>query len=151
MPDERAKIEVDQDESTEYPDDGMSIGFLGSTQPCDGDKVSLRLLQMFSGSTACKHHVRSARTISEIYSPPRFTAELRRCRNQQVLPGFALDLTVLDSDDGQAWDFSRKSKRDKAFRMVLREKPYLLIGSLTCTAFSTWQAFNHSKTDPERM
>ena len=151
MPDEHAAIDVDQEGPTEDPDDGMSIGFLGSMQPCDADRVSLRLLQMLGSSTTSKRPVRSARTISEIYSPPRVTAELRRCRNQQVLPGFALDLTVLDPDDGQAWDFSRKSKRDKALRMVLREKPYLLIGSPMCTAFSTWQALNQSRTDPERM
>lgn len=123
MPDEHAAIDVDQEGPTDDPDDGMSIGFLGSMQPCDADRVSLRLLQMLGSSTTSKRPVRSARTISEIYSPPRVTAELRRCRNQQVLPGFALDLTVLDPDDGQAWDFSRKSKRDKAVRMVLREKP----------------------------
>ena len=51
-------------------------------------------------------------------------------------------LTLLDPDDGQAWDFSRKSKRDKAPRMMFKEKPYLFIGSPMCTAFSTWQAFN---------
>ena len=43
MPDARANIEVDQDESSEDIDDGMGIGFLGSMQPCDGDKVLLRL------------------------------------------------------------------------------------------------------------
>ena len=57
MPDEHAAIEVDQDGPTEDPDDGMSIGFLGSMQPCDADKVSLRLPQMLGCSTTSKHHV----------------------------------------------------------------------------------------------
>ena len=54
MPDERANIEVDQAESTEDPDDGMSIGFLGSMQTCDGDKVSL-LMQMLGSSARSNH------------------------------------------------------------------------------------------------
>ena len=141
MTGEHTNSEVDDDEPTEDPDDGMSIGFLGSMQFRDGDKVSLRLFHMLGSSTRSKSSDRSTRTISEIDFAPRVTAELRRCINQHVLLGFALDLTFLDPDDGQAWDFSRKSKRDKAFRMVFWEKPYLFIGSPMCTAFSTWHVF----------
>ena len=71
--------------------------------------------------------------VSEIYSPPRLTA---MCKSMGLNPGFALDLTVLDPDDGMPWDFTLKSKRDKARQKVIREKPILLVGSPMCTVFS---------------
>ena len=54
-------------------------------------------------------------------------------------------------DDGQAWDFSWKTKRDKAFRMVPKGKPYLRISSPMYTVFSTWQAFIQSMINPEKI
>ena len=92
--------------------------------------------------------------VSEIYSPPRITQELkiRRSKFRNLAPGLAFDLTVKDPDDGQPWDFSLKSKRDKARRILQESKPILLIGSPMCTAFSTWQRINWAKTDrPEEM
>ena len=85
-----------------------------------------------------------------MYSPPRVAAELRRTGNKHLLPGFALDLTVVDPEDGLPWDFSKSGKREKARQMRRRQKPYLLIGSPACTAFTTWQALNESKSkDPD--
>jgi len=50
------------------------------------------------------------------------------------------------------WDFSRPEKRDKARRMVREQKPYVLIGSPECRAFSTWQALNAAKSmDPDKL
>ena len=37
------------------------------------------------------------------------------------MPGFALDITVADSDDGLPWDFNMNAKREKA-RMVFRRQ-----------------------------
>jgi hypothetical protein len=72
------------------------------------------------------------RIVSEVYSPPRITKMIRDSRNRHMLPGYALDLATVDPDDGLPWDFSRKSKRNKA-RMILREqRPYMLIGSHQC-------------------
>ena len=71
-------------------------------------------------------------------------------KHKHLLPGFALDLTVVDPEDGLPWDFSKSGKREKARQMRRRQKPYLLIGSPACTAFTTWQALNEAKsTDPE--
>ena len=96
----------------------------------------------------------SKHIISEIYSPPRITQELksRRRRFGNLAPGLSLDLTVRDPDDGQPWDFSLKSKRNKACRLLQASKPILFIGSPMCTAFSTWQRFNWARTErPEEM
>jgi hypothetical protein len=86
------------------------------------------------------------RIVSEVYSPPRVTAEAKKGRHPHIVPGFAFDLTVNDPDDGQPWDFSIKAKRDKARAKFNRQKPYMLIGSPSCTEFSTWMALNEAKS-----
>ena len=84
-----------------------------------------------------------------MYSPPRVTAEIIRSKNKHVLLGFALDLTVLDPDDGMPWDFLIASKREKARAMRRTQQPYMLIGSPECTQFSQIQALNMARsTDP---
>ena len=70
-------------------------------------------------------------------------------KHRHLLPGFSLDLTVVDPDDNLPWDFSKPGKREKARQMRRRQKPYMLIGSPMCTAFSTLQALNRAKgSDP---
>ena len=43
--------------------------------------------------------------ISEVYSPPRVTADIKRSQNEFLTPGVAFDIAVMDSDDGKPWDF----------------------------------------------
>ena len=52
---------------------------------------------------------------------------------------------MTDPDDGQPWDFCCREKREKARAIRRRTRPFLLIGSPECTAFSTWQYLNESK------
>ena len=85
-------------------------------------------------------------------SPPRITAELKKHPRRHLLPGFALDLTVIDPEDGEPWDFCRPEKREKARQLRRRQKPFLLIGSPACTSFTTWQYLNEAKSkDAEEM
>ena len=67
---------------------------------------------------------------------------IRDSKSRHVMPGYAMDLTTVDPDDGLPWDFSRKSKRNKARRMLREQRPYLVIGSPQCKEFSTWQYLN---------
>ena len=60
------------------------------------------------------------------------------------MPGFALDLSGNDAE-GNAWDFTRADMREKAKALVMREKPFVLIGSPPCTAFSSWQHINAAR------
>ena len=91
-------------------------------------------------------------SVSEVYSPPRITLELRKQRRSPLSPGLALDLTVNDPDDGKPWDFSLLAKRIKARRLLQQARPILLIGSPMCTAFSAWQQLNYAKSqDQEKM
>ena len=84
--------------------------------------------------------------MSEIYWPPRVTAEIKRGGFKHLSAGLALDLTVSDPEDGQPWDFSWRSERENARQFVRASQPILLIGSPTCTAFSTWQRLNDARS-----
>ena len=84
------------------------------------------------------------RMIAEIYSAPRVTKAMKLMPSLELVPGFALDLSGED-EKGHAWDFTRADMREKAKALVLREKPYVLIGSPPCTAFSSWQHLNAAR------
>ena len=84
------------------------------------------------------------RMVSEIYSAPRVTKAMKMMPGLELIPGFALDLSGSD-ENGDAWDFTRADMREKAKALVLREKPYVLIGSPPCTAFSSWQHLNAAR------
>ena len=135
--------DAQEERHEENGDVGMDVDFLDVMQ----DPVSTTLMEQLgyvkSEAMYSKH------IVSEVYSPPRITQELksRRRRFENLAPGLALDLIIRDPDDGQHWDFSLKSKRDKARRLLQESKPVLLIGSPMCTAFSTWQRLNWARTE----
>jgi hypothetical protein len=134
-------------------DNGESMGYIGSLEPSLEDTVSELLLQQLgSYGRSYRREARASctRILSEIYSPPRVTAELKRDKKKfkHILPGFALDLTVSDPVDGQPWDFSRPVKQERARKLLREQRPYMLIGSPCCTDCSTWQALNEA-TSPD--
>ena len=53
-----------------------------------------------------------------------------------------MDMTVVDPEDGNPWDFNIKEKRDKAKEIIRSKKSLLLILSPMCTAFSSMQGKN---------
>ena len=69
------------------------------------------------------------RIVSEVYSPPRVTAMLRRMTDHGLTPGLALDLTTCDPEDGTPWDFDIAEKREKALKLLRAQKPLFVIGS----------------------
>ena len=90
-----------------------------------------------------KHHV------SEIYSPPRIT---KMARKMGLAAGWALDLTEVDPDDNEPWDFSKKEKRDKAMCKLKQDEPLMLIVSPMCGPFSQLQSlFNYPKQEHEHV
>ena len=93
-----------------------AMGFIGSLEPSADDCISELLLQQLgSYGRRYRRETRASctRIVSEMYSPPRVTAELKRSKKRfrHVLPGFAFDLTVSDPADGQPWDFTKKIKQ----------------------------------------
>ena len=83
------------------------------------------------------------RFISEIYSPPRITEELKRGKYSGIFePGLALDLTTNDPTDGLPWDFDIRERREEAKRLVQTRRSLLLIGIPMCAAFRQLQTLN---------
>jgi hypothetical protein len=135
-------------------DGDVSMDFIGSLEPSTDDFVSSMLLAQLGslGRSYKREARRSARVlVSEIYSPPRVTALIRRAKMRHIMPGFALDLTVTDPHDGRPWDFSLPEKRDRAKTILKQQRPYCLIGSPMCTKFSTWQALNAAKCSDKNL
>ena len=111
--------------------------------------MSLFLLMQLGHGRGYRRERRQAhrRIVSEIFSPPRITQHLSQFPRDDLAPGFALDLTVTDPDDGLPWDFNCAKKRAKARRLLQIQRPLFLFASPCCTAWCTWQALNEARYD----
>ena len=81
--------------------------------------------------------------IVELYSPPRVTSEAATLPGLSLAGGSTFDLRA--DANGRSWDFRLESDRRKARAQIAREKPFLVIGSPPCTAFSILQALNKKR------
>ena len=148
---------MDQDSTGDLDDTDM--GFVGSLEPSFHDSVTSMLLSQLGHTSYTKSQSygrekrrANKRIISEIYSPPRITAELRKRSHKYLVAGLAMDLTVNDPMDDMPWDFSKPEKRERAREKLRSQKPYLLVGSPECTQFCTWQNLNAQKyNSPEQV
>ena len=114
------------------------------------DQQIMSVIQALGGNAGIYKRERKAAiraVVSEIDSLPRVTAAAKLLPERKIIPGFALDLTVADSD-GRLWDFDDVVMRDRARERLLRERPMLLVGSPMCTAPSTWQRIHNKIRDP---
>ena len=89
--------------------------------------------------------------VVELYSPPRIVQEagLRTYGGRRLRPGWSLDLTVDDPETGKPWDLSDGKIRNKVMKLINEGKPYMVIMSPMCTAFSQIQAINKDRRDPQ--
>ena len=52
--------------------------------------------------------------------------------------------------NGKSWDFLKAEDRKKARYEIMKEKPYIVIGSPPCTGYSNFNVnINYGKMDPE--
>ena len=110
-----------EDVDMHFVGDSEAHDFLGSIEPSVDDHISqLLLAQMGSPGGSYRRDSASAarRFVSEIYSPPRVTALIRQLKSRHVMPGYAFDITTVDPEDGEPWDFSRPETRQRA-RMLM--------------------------------
>ena len=56
------------------------------------------------------------------------------------MPGSSMDLTT-------GWDFTKSEDRKKAWKQIIEEQPFMIIGSPPCTLFSVLQAINTKKME----
>ena len=115
------------------------------------DDPDCQLMIMSLGAEVGPHRrerrTAARRMVSEVYSPPRVTRAISAMPSCGLVPGFALDLTCSDPDDGEPWDFDRSDKRSKARQLLRDQKPLVLVGSPMCTAWCTWQRLNALRRD----
>ena len=103
-----------QDVEMEFCGELNLMSEVGQLEPSFNDHVSEHLLnQLGSVGKSFRREARDAgkKIGSEIYSPPRVTDLIRRIKSRHLLPGLALDLTVVDPEDGLPWDFTKSHKR----------------------------------------
>ena len=67
--------------------------------------------------------------IMEVFSPERVATAAEKYR---LIPGASLDLTT-------GWDLSKEDVQEKAWEVVYRDNPFVIIGSPPCTLYSTLQ------------
>ena len=141
------------EEMVQDKDEDDDMGDVSNVNPsglAKDDDCMLMLMHLGVEQKSFKREHKKAmrRIVSEIYSPPRVTKMLSKMKGHPLAPGFALDITCYDPDDGQPWDFDLAEKRTKARRLLHETKPLFLIGSPMCTAWCTWQRINRLKRDP---
>lgn len=81
------------------------------------------------------------------YSPPRVA---QMAREMGFRRGCGFDFTTHDPD-GRALDFNSEEMCNRAARLVLRDRPMLLIGNLMCTVYSSMNQINHARMSPEEV
>ena len=83
----------------------------------------------------------------EVFSPPRVT---QICGAYGPAAGEAFDLKSVDPDDGKPWDLHNSAKKKKVLKIIREKRPWLLIGSPCCAAFSVLQNLTKGKGDLEK-
>ena len=85
-------------------------------------------------------------SVSEIFSPPRVAAAATR---HGLIPGWSLDLTIVDEETGLPWDLSCPKAQAKVRRMLHNDEPVMVMACPPCGAFSSWMHVNYSKMSEE--
>ena len=68
--------------------------------------------------------------VVELYNPPRVTMELARLPRLSLVGGSTFDSRA--DANGPSWDFRLLEHRRQAGAQIVREKPYLVVGSPPC-------------------
>jgi hypothetical protein len=104
-------------------------------------------------NNATKLFERKGPDIVEISTQPRLCQEVagRSFGGTTLKPGFSLDLTMNDPATGEPWDLSRQTVQSRVLRLIRDVKPFCVIGSPPCTAFSPLQEISRAKRNPKVM
>lgn len=92
----------------------------------------------------------AGKKVSELFSPPRVNRELRKSpAGGGITAGTSFDM-IMDTESGESWDFRLPQDRRRCWQRLEAEKPWLVIGSPPCTAFSALNiGLNFPKMDPK--
>ena len=114
----------------------QSLRRLASTMPPDLRHEVDDLLRLYAQNGV--PDASAARAVAELYSPPRVTSELKRLRRRvpgmKLVPGATFDLE--EDENGVAYDALTAVDRQRIRDRVIRDKPFLVVGSPKCTDYS---------------
>ena len=116
-------------------DGDMEMGLISETEMMD-------IMMLYSN----EGNVHGGGHVSEVYSPPRVAPLAAKYGLEQ---GYSLDLTTF-GDDGQPYDFDKRSHRRRARQLLREKRPGLLICSPMCTAFSSLMHLNRERMGEKR-
>ena len=71
--------------------------------------------------------------VTELFSPPRVTEEMRRVPNLMFEGGETYDL--FQDKNGKAWDFRKAADRKQVRAEIMEQKPWMVIGSPSLHSF----------------
>ena len=75
--------------------------------------------------------------IVELFSPPRINEKIDRMSSKKgIVAGTSFDL-IVDKRTGETWNFLKPEDRRRCWNRLEEERPWVVIGSPPCTAFST--------------
>ena len=91
--------------------------------------------------------------VVEIFSQPRLCQKStgRSFGGTTLRPGFSLDLTMDGPATGQPWDLGKPAVQSRVIKFVRDVKPFCVVGSPPCTAFSLLQEISRAKRNPKVM
>ncbi len=97
---------------------------------------------LVNGATAAEGQAK----VAELFSLPRVAKLLR----PSMSLGKGLTFDLQGDADGRSWDFLKAADRREALTRIREQKPYLVIGSPPCTAFSRLNdGWNFRRMDTE--
>ena len=101
---------------------------------------------------AAKWYRARAPDVVELHSPPRILREagLRAYAGKRSNLGWSLDPTTDDPETGKPWNLADGKVRAKANNLIFEGKPFCVIRSPMCTAFSILQGLNKAKMEPAK-
>ena len=129
-------VEEDRDEDM--------IGLLAKGMPKHVAEDFVNVYELFLINGASPSDARAK--VCELFSPPRVTAEAQRLPILEIIPGSTFDLRA--DRHGRTWNFLLESDRKRAKKQIMKEKPFLVVGSPPCTYFSRLMELNRHRMDP---
>jgi len=140
-PIEPQPIEVEEDDQR----DMVNLLARGMPAVVAKDFVNMYELFMIYGVAPAEAKAK----VCELFSPPRVTAEMTRLPIVGLIAGTTFDLR--EDVDGRSWNFLLESDRRRARRIIQTERPFLVIGSPPCTAFSIMNAINFARMPADEV
>ena len=90
-------------------------------------------------------------TFVEVYGTSISNHNLLARRSLNVAGLHSFDIRTT-RPDGKPWDFTIKSHRQEARRIIRRTNPDWVLGAPPCTSFSIWNTgMNYPKMDPQKV